>query len=316
MAFRSKLNKLAGSTGYMYEGREIVLARTPGNRVKKARHSAKWWPDVKKIEVATLYAVLRDSKKINQLTDVPVSVIDNWINEPWFGDIVLKVRKERNEKLDSAITDVLAKGLEIVQDRFENGELMVNRRTGEEYRVPVNVKNVALVADIFFDKRQLIRGEATTRTETITQEQKLEKLKNNFEKLARSKLINPSAPIIEGEVHELPEAENQAEAQETQGSGDSLNDIPPWEESKEDITMPWTVTKENALVWDDGVTKADLKDSLGGVSFDEFKTKLNGKLDAVKSELPTELPAGSSDGVPGTEAPASLAEPSPPSITR
>lgn len=313
MAFRSKLNKLAGSTGYMYEGREIVLARTPGNRVKKPRHSDKWWPDVKKIEVATLYAVLRDSEKINQLTDVPVKVIDSWINEPWFGEIVLKVRKERNEKLDAAITEVLAKGLEIVQDRFENGELMVNRRTGEEYRVPVNVKNVAIVADVFFDKRQLIRGEATTRTETITQEQKLEKLKNNFEKLARSKLINPSVPVIEGEVHELPEAENQAKAQETQGSRDSLNDIPPWE----DVVVPWTVTKENALVWDDGVTKADLKESLAGQSFDEFKTKLNGKLeDVVKSVLPKELPKGVPDGVSGTEASESLAEPSTPSVTR
>lgn len=252
MAFKNKQQGLSKSSGYTYEGKEIVLAKQQGAPVKTARNNKKWWPDSKKLESATLFAILRDSKKVSDLTSVPASVIDDWSMEPWFGEIIVKVKKERNEKLDAAITDVLSKGLEIVRDRFENGEIYIDKRTKQEYRVPVNVKNVAIVADIFFDKRQLIRGEATTLTSTITQEEKLQRLRDNFESLAKSKLINPTAEIIEGEAHELPETTSEAKAQETQGSGSSL--------------------------------------------------------DAVVPELRPELQAGSSDGIPGTEAPTGTPE--------
>lgn len=250
MAFKSPKHGLTKSSGYTYEGREIVLSKTDGKPAKTARNNKKWWPDSKKLESATLFAILRDSKKVSDLTSVPASVIDDWSMEPWFGEIIVKVKKERNEKLDAAITDVLSKGLEIVADRFAHGEIYVDRRTGKEYRVPVNVKNVAIVADIFFDKRQLIRGEATTLTSTITQEEKLQKLRDNFESLAKSKLINPTAEIIEGEAHELPETPSEAKTPET---------------SKED-------------------------------------------LNAVVPELRPELQAGSSDGIPGEEAPKSASQ--------
>lgn len=198
MAFRTKSDGLQRATGYFYEGREIALSKQPGTPVKKKRHAQNWWPDTKKIEAATLYAVLRDFQKVSDLTGIPVHYIEPWVIEPWWDEIILKVKKEKNEKLDSVITEVLAKGLEIVEDRFANGEIMVDRKTKQEYRVPVNVKNVSIVIDAIFDKRQLIRGEATTRTEVIDSEKKLEQLKNNFEKLAKSKLINPDAEPIEG----------------------------------------------------------------------------------------------------------------------
>lgn len=279
MAFKTKRTGLSRETGYTYEGKQIVLHKEGGKPLKTARNDKNWWPDKKKIEVATLYAVLRDEEKVSQLAGVHSKIILQWLNEPWFGEILLKVRKDRNEKLDLAITDVLEKGLEIVLDRFENGEMMVNRKTGETYRVPVNVKNVALVADVFFDKRQLIRGEATTRTEVITQEEKLEKLRENFEKLARSKLINPTVEALEGEAHELPEATSQAEAQEAR-DGSGTNETPN-------------------------------NPSDGSVNANHQMQGSGNSLNAIQPELPPELQAGSSDGVSGTEAPTSTQEPSP-----
>jgi hypothetical protein len=42
---------------------------------------------------------------------------------------------------------------------------------------------------ILFDKRQLIRGEATSRTESISTDRRLEKLKSEFEKFSKTKVI-------------------------------------------------------------------------------------------------------------------------------
>lgn len=200
MAFRTKRDGLTRCTGYFYEGREITLSKAPGEPIKKSYHSAKWWPDTKKIEAATLYVVLRDFKKVSQLTGIPHKTIELWVVEPWWSEVISRTIKLKNEELDGKITEALDKGLDIVLDRLENGEIFVDRKTGEHRRVPMSTKNTTLGIDILFDKRQLLRGEATTRSETITQEQRLIALKDQFEKLAKSKGINIKSEPIEGEI--------------------------------------------------------------------------------------------------------------------
>lgn len=229
MAFRTKNTGLSKCTGYFYEGKEIVLTKPAGKPVKTARHNYAWWPDSKKVEAATLYAVLRDFPHVSKLCGVPAKVLESWSVEPWWSETIAKVIKLKNEELDGKITQALDKGLDILLDRLEHGEIYIDRKTKQEYRVPMSSKSVALASDIFFDKRQLIRGEATSRTEAVTQEQRLIALKQQFEKLAASKGINPHTEPIEGEViHELQnnggkgiEAEHESETRGTEGTGDA-----------------------------------------------------------------------------------------------
>ena len=110
---------------------------------------------------------------------------------------------------------------DIVLDRFDNGEVHFDRKTGTTHRVPVRVKDIAYMTSVLFDKRQIIRGEPTTRTETISKDQKLQELKETFENLARSKGINPKRKVIEHGIHEQEQIDSDSEEAEIHEEWDS-----------------------------------------------------------------------------------------------
>lgn len=179
------------------------MTKSSGEPVKKARHRTNWWPEDVKIEVATLWAATKDYDTVSKLAKVPVGQIKKMMTEPWWQHVVDKVRKEKNDVLDEKITQALDKTVDIVLDRLQNGETQYYHKTGEYIKVPVKIREIAQMSAHMFTQRQLIRGEATTRTEVSTTEQKLAKMKETFEALANSKGINPKAEIIESEAEEI-----------------------------------------------------------------------------------------------------------------
>lgn len=205
MAFVNKQTVLRKQSGYFYEGREISLSGQAGYPTKLPRHKGNWWPQDKKIEAATVFAVTRNFERTSDLVKMPVATLKRMATEAWWFETIEKVKKGRNDALDAKITETLDHTLDLIQDRVLNGESHYNSKKEEIYKLPLKAKDAAIVTSILFDKRQLIRGEATTRTEAVTSEQKLLALKDNFEKLARSKQINPNSEVIDAKFEELPE---------------------------------------------------------------------------------------------------------------
>lgn len=211
MAFVNDNTGLSKKTGYFYEDQEISLEKKAGKPTKLIRHQGSWWPDDKKLEAATVYAVVRNWEKTADLVKIDVKSLQKMAQNAWWDEIVIKVIKGKNDELDAKITQTLDKALDLIQDRLDHGEEHYNTKTGSTYRLPVKARDVAVITSVLFDKRQLIRGEPTSRTENLSTEQKLAILKENFEKLAKSKGINTNSEIIEGEAHESSEGEGEGQ---------------------------------------------------------------------------------------------------------
>lgn len=236
MAFKTKQTALRHQTDYYYEGKMIVLTKQQG-RSKKRRnitksgkvvHRGNWWPEEKKIEAATVYAVTRNIQRTKELTGVEASTLKKWTEEAWFNEIIAKVKKEKNEALDAKITETLDHTLDLINNRLTEGETYYHAKTKEYYQLPVRAKDAAIITSILFDKRQLIRGEATSRTENVSSEQKLLALKENFERLAQSKLINPNSEPVEANYEEIPfepTAEQEAKADESPGEAENQSEV-------------------------------------------------------------------------------------------
>lgn len=195
MGWVNKTTADVNKTGYFYEGREIALTKVPGVKEKKPRHNTHWWPEKNRIEAACLWAVTKDVEKVHQLTTIPRYAIRKWMKEPWWQNVVDNVRKEQNELLDAKLTGVIHTAIDLIEDRIKNGEVIIDRKTREEYREPVNVRAAAHAIEITFKQRQLLRGEATQVVSSETSESKLAKLKDQFEKLAASKQVNTEQPL-------------------------------------------------------------------------------------------------------------------------
>lgn len=190
-----------------------------GRVAKRPGHRKDWWPDDKKIEAATLFAVTKSVSQVAQLSGVQEAVIRRWRTEPWFLSIVQQVVYEKNELLDSKITDILEKCTDLIWKRLTEGDIRVNWKTGEEFVVPLDARGLALVYGIMFDKRQLLRGEATSRHETVTADSRLQTLKEEFEKFSK-------ATTVKGEIIHADPKDSPSEADASEpGQEEVLSDL-------------------------------------------------------------------------------------------
>lgn len=194
-------------TGYSYEGKPITLTKKPGPPIKQARHNPKWYPEQTKVEAATLYAVTRNWGHTSELSKVPVGTLKKWAQEDWWQNVIGRIVKDKNDELDGALTSIIHECQEQIKNRLQVGDPKVNFKTGDVYYVPLDVRALTMSLAILFDKRQLIRGEATSRSETVSTEKRLEFLKGQFEKFSKAK-------EIEGEAQEV--VEEQPETTETE----------------------------------------------------------------------------------------------------
>jgi hypothetical protein len=203
-------------TGFTFRGKEIVLQGAPGRPhtglVRKGMEKG-IFPDRKKLEVVGLYAALGKVKEVSELSKVPISQIYKWRKEPWFQDALKEIRIENNEKIDAKFTEIIEEALEQVTDRVRNGDYTQNAK-GEVIRRPISAKDLSLVVAINVDKRELLRGEATSRVVTLgtgveKTVDRLEKLAETFSNLAkygRKKVETIDAEIIEPKA--LPNRES------------------------------------------------------------------------------------------------------------
>jgi len=153
-------------------------------------------PETKKIEVASVLVVTGSFKKTAELTKLTEGTIRGWNNQEWFQNLMAKIRKENDQIIDAKSSKIIHGALEQIEDRLENGDHVV-LKTGEVIRKPVSIRDLALVSAITIDKRQLLRGLPTSRTENMSSETQLARLAENFKSLAEKGKPQKEVVVVE-----------------------------------------------------------------------------------------------------------------------
>lgn len=196
-------------TGFTYKDKEIVLSKTRGRpmNVGKGMYGVS---DEKRIEAATLYAVLGHIAKVAELTGLHETTIRAWRKEEWFVKLLDEIRNENNDKIDVKFTETIAKSIDLISKRLDDGDPYVTK-SGEIINVPVKIRDLALVAAINIDKRQILRNKPTA----ITQQQatpvldKLDQLAQAFTALANKKEIVVPQTIEDVEYEDVVESNGE-----------------------------------------------------------------------------------------------------------
>lgn len=199
----------AAKTGFTYEGKEIVLSKTRG-RPMNAGRGIYGLPDTKRIEVATLYAVLGSTNKVAELACVSQATVSTWRKEPWFIQLLEDIRNENNDKIDVKFTETIHKALDLISDRLDNGDSRLTK-SGELVKVPVQIRDLALVAAINIDKRQILRNKPTqiTQKQEVPVLDKLDELAKAFTALANKTEIKQAVVIEDVDYVEVVEENGQ-----------------------------------------------------------------------------------------------------------
>lgn len=152
------------------------------------------WSEQKRIEVATAHSMGLNATVIAATTGVSVHTIRVWRMEDWFKELVAEIVREDDNSSDAKLTKIVSKSLDVITDRLENGDFMYDKESSKFVRRPMYAKDVTRVADVMFDKRNLLRGKPTSISSKQEQiSDRLLKIASEFERFVKSK-------TIEGEV--------------------------------------------------------------------------------------------------------------------
>ena len=192
------------------EKRPQWLERAKGKTVGKTRTKGGWYPPEKRIEVATLFvAGVTNASQIEELTKIPAATVRDWKRQEWWGDLIDRVRYEKDEELDPKFSKIIEKTLDRITESLELGDEVITR-DGEVIRKKVSGKDAAQIMKLTVQERQLLRGKPTSRVEKLSQKDTLLELATEFRKFAGAKTI---------------EGESNVESRETeQGTTDSSED--------------------------------------------------------------------------------------------
>lgn len=196
-------------TGYTFKGLPLLLIKTRGRPPSGKMSVGKtgWWSEKKRIEATTLFAALGNFTRVAELSGVPAHTLRQWAKEDWFVRLLEDIRAENDQALDAKFSNIVHTALDQVQERLENGDTVL-LRDGTPVKKPIPAKELAQISSSVVDKRQLLRGKPTSRTEKVTESDRLSKLEGMFLKLAEKKV---KAPEVIQDV-EFKEVKNDPDA--------------------------------------------------------------------------------------------------------
>jgi hypothetical protein len=196
-----------------------------GNLTKKHK---KWavWPIEKKIEVVSQWLVLGNLKLVAASTGVDYEVLKQWRMKPWWKDLELEIRATQNIAMDNKLSKIIERSLEATYDRLENGEVVLNQKTGELTRRPVTMRDAARVATDMLSKQHILRTDEAEKpkesAQSVTEQLKtlaMEFAKWQIKETAKTEAIDVPFKEIDENLHEMqnPETSDGIQPEECDG---------------------------------------------------------------------------------------------------
>lgn len=171
------------------------------NLAKKHKPNTTWSQEAR-IAAVSQYLVLGNMALVSSVTKIPHQLLRAWKGQPWWAEVESQVRATENLQMDGKLTKIVDKSLDAVMDRLENGEFVYNQKTGQVIRKQVNMKDAAKVTVDMITKRELLRGNATARTET-TQTSVEDQLKALALEFAKWQNPQPKVETLDVETVEI-----------------------------------------------------------------------------------------------------------------
>lgn len=167
---------------------------TQMHRKLKGRHPKQWWPEEMKIAAVAAFAASGSVKKAAELAQVPYETVRRWKQQEWWADYLSRVRLEKDEELDAKFTKTVDKVLDLIDNRITEGETVYDTKRGTLVSVPMSSRDAVKVGALAIEKRQLLRGAPTSRTEHIKSgevKDKLTALAEEFKKFSKARDVTP-----------------------------------------------------------------------------------------------------------------------------
>lgn len=158
-------------------------------RSKKSRLPSKkgWYSDSQKMEAVKCWLITGNLTQTAATLNIPLVTLKSWRYSEWWAELVADIRSEDSMKLSARLKKIAAKSLDLTEDRLENGDWVLNQKTGALIRKPVGVRDLNLVSTSAINHIDKLEGHTEERADTKKVTDQLVLLAQKFEEFAKAK---------------------------------------------------------------------------------------------------------------------------------
>ena len=178
------------------------------------------WPIEKKIEAVTTWLALGNLRHVAGVTGVGYDLIKQWRMMPWWKDLEAEIIASRRVKSANKLSKIVDKSLDVIDDRLENGDFILNNKTGEIMRKQVTLRDATTAANALMQRQAILEKlnkDEQTIESTVNIVDQLKNLANEFAKFNKSK----GFPSGDGSI---TEATIRSESSGNEGVTNALHD--------------------------------------------------------------------------------------------
>lgn len=126
---------------------------------------------------------IRESARMCGIKEVTAK---SWRRADWWSKVEYAARQVASQAADRKLSKVLDKAIVNISERIDKGDPYTVQ--GEVRYKPVTAKDLAIILGVVYDKRALIRGEATQLTgEVKSEEDRLKELSEAFKEISKGR---------------------------------------------------------------------------------------------------------------------------------
>ena len=148
-----------------------------------SEHSNAYSPEDKLMTVAA-YIVQGSVAKAATFTGITRTTVQSWKQSNWWAAIAGMIQRERHDYLDSKLTGIQEKALDIVDDSLEYGNRKLDKE-GNEKRIPLTATEAMVIAEKAVNNQSKLKEPVVTQ---VTDD--LNDLRAEFKRMAQSNVVH------------------------------------------------------------------------------------------------------------------------------
>lgn len=157
----------------------------------------------KKYSAVAVYLACGSLRETQEQTGVPVPTLENWRKSSWWDDLVIQIQTAQATKQNNKLTHIINKSLGLIDDILENGELILNNKTGELVRKPVGIRDATRAASELMQRQiQINKTLAVENIQKQTVDETLRFLAQEFARMVNKKPETIQMEEVEDAVYE------------------------------------------------------------------------------------------------------------------
>lgn len=160
-------------------------------------------PLEKRAEVARLIQKTGNIRVASELSGIPYATILDWKKRDWWPQVWSEAKAEQQTELQSKLSSITEAALEVMKDRLEKGDWILNNKTGQLVRKPIGLRDANQAMNNLISRTNEI--ERVRQTATVANENTQDILKKLASELAKFSKKRNTTDVIDVEVRDINE---------------------------------------------------------------------------------------------------------------